>query len=73
MIEVHAETRVVRFPTLERALNYLEDAKLQVRKANDALGRVYLVDTKASESYTAKHPNRLKSPVFVRRPGTIVG
>jgi len=72
MIEVHAETRVVKFPTLARAIHYLEDAKRQVRKANDVLGNVYLVDTKATESYTAKHPNRLKGPVFVRRPGTYV-
>jgi len=73
MFEVHAETRIVKFPTLKRALNYLEDSKRQVRKANDVLGKVYIVDTKATSDYTTKNPNRLKSQVFVRWPGSLPG
>jgi hypothetical protein len=66
MIELHAETRVVKFPNVPRAVNYLVDARRQVRKANAVLGRVYLVDTKAAADYTVPSPNRLKPPVFVR-------
>jgi len=67
MIEVHAETRVIKFVTLSRAVSYLEDARRQVRKANDALGKVYIVDTGAKANYTAPHPNDpKKAGIFVR-------
>jgi DNA transposition AAA+ family ATPase len=67
MIEVHTETRVVKFATLSTAVSYLEDARRQVRKANDVLGKVYIVDTGAKANYTAPHPNDpRKAAVFVR-------
>ena len=54
-----------KFPTLKRAVNFLEDLERSDLKPY----WTYLEDSKASKSYTVPHPSSKKKPsVFVRAP-----
>ena len=68
MFVLHFDGKVQSFPTIKRAVNYLEDRK---RVTPRPLG-VYIVDTKSTANYTVPHPSSKKKPaVFVRANPTL--
>lgn len=62
MFVLHFDGQIQTFPTLRRAVNFLEDRKRVAPKPV-----AFIVDTKATANYTAPHPSSKKKPaVFVR-------
>jgi hypothetical protein len=70
MFEIHMEAGdVLVCRTLKSAVARQEDLKQFDQRHSLWVRTTWLVDTKATESYSVPHPSkRLKGPVFVRHP-----